>query len=781
MEENQITHFPESFGDLATLDILWCRFNQINALPESFGNLSDLNYLRISGNNLTSLPASFTSLATIEEIYIYSNQLEVLPEDFGILTTLKWLELGENNIQTIPESILDLQNLTYISFALNDLTFLPENIGSLTVDSLSLYANQIQELPASMFDNYYDVLWVDGNALQFGSIEPFMDNEIESFFYLWQARIGNDTTITAATGQLLNYTIEVSGEYNQYSWFKDSVIITGQNTNTLQLTEITEGDAGYYHLQVSNTIVPDLTLMSDSMELVVNTCIPWEFTTNSRMHTIFVPPSANPNINGEPLQDGDWIGVFFLNDENEETCGGATMWNSSGVEVLAYGDNPFAPGKDGFAEGEAFIWKMYKCSDQMEVMAGATYDPEMPDMGFYANQGSSALTSLSDEYTQSFALVAGWNGVSTFVVPDDPSVENIMAPVVNDLVIMQNLTQVYWPEEGLNTIGNWDNTSGYAMKFVNAASFEICGGEMADENLTIGSGWSYLPVPSACDVDVNQLLGSHLDDIVIVQDLIGTQVFWPAQGIYTLENLVPGKVYKIKTNNEINLTFPACENKTTSYVSRNNKLVTQWGDFNMTPSSENVVVFAEAITNLMAGDVVAAFNEYGRVCGMMEITNTKQNHSLILFGDDPTTTEADGFTEAEMISYKLYRMSTGEEFILDVEYYGSMENTTGLFFPDSFAGITNITTTITSIDEMDAATVSLYPNPANDVVSIDFGGELYTHALVSVYSTQGGNMVLQKRVTSGLSQINVGNLNRGIYFVKVETGSMIKNLKLIVK
>ncbi len=827
IEQNQLTHFPESFGDLASLDSLWARFNQITHLPESFGNLSDLNFIKMSVNNITVLPASFTSLATIDEIALDNNQLESLPENIGNLTTLEFLGVGSNNISVLPESICDLENLIaltvnnnqieavpenignlsmlqalalrennisslpesignlsrlgYLGFSYNNISSLPESIGYLEADTLLMSHNQIRKLPATMFDKDYEFLYVNDNALQFGSIEPLIGHASRVFYYHPQAMIGTDTTITATLGQAFSYAIEVSGENNQYFWYKNGSIIQGQSTNTLQLAIISEGDAGNYQLQVSNTLADSLTLESYIMELVVSDCVPWEWTTNSQVHSISVPSSANPNIGGEPLQDGDWIGVFYMNDENEETCGGATMWNSSGVEVEAYGDNPFITGKDGFAEGEAFIWKMYKCSDQMEVMAGATYDPEMPDMGFFANQGSSALTSLGNGYVQSFDMVSGWNGVSSYIVPTNPAVEDILAPVVNDLILMRNLTQVYWPEETMNTIGNWDNSSGYAMKFTNDAAFDIVGNTITDKTITVAAGWSYLPVPSECDVDAIALFAAHQDDIIFVQDLIGTQIYWPEQEIYTLTTLVPGKAYKIKTNNAFDLTFPDCvKGQQASFVSRNNTLSTPWGEVNMTPSTENVVFFADALTNLEAGDIVAAFNQNNMVCGMMQIAQTHTNQSLTLFGDDPTTLETDGFAEGDIIRYKLHRTSTGEEFELNVEYKFSMDNSTGLYYSNSFAGITNMTTGITSIDEMNNNDVSLYPNPAKDVVTIEFAAGISSSANILIFNAQG-HVVKQMIVEHGQSQMNIGSLKQGIYFVRIQNTEFYKTVKLIIE
>lgn len=262
IEGNQLTHLPESFGDLESLEIFWARFNQINSLPASFGNLDALNFLRIGSNSITELPASFTDLASIELLFLNNNQINNLPEDFGNLETIDILELGGNYISELPESIGDLSNMNVFSVMSNNLTAIPESFGYLEVDSVFFNDNQITELPVSLFDNTFDIFVIQENNLQFGSIEPFMDNGIELFFYGLQGMIGQDTTVEVIANESISYTIEVSGENNIYEWYKDGTLLPEQTSNTLYIENASSIDQGVYVLKVTNSIVPDLELAS---------------------------------------------------------------------------------------------------------------------------------------------------------------------------------------------------------------------------------------------------------------------------------------------------------------------------------------------------------------------------------------------------------------------------------------------------------------------------------------------------------------------------------------
>jgi hypothetical protein len=508
---------------------------------------------------------------------------------------------------------------------------------------------------------------------------------------------------------------------------------------------------------------------------------PWEYLVTGSVHTINVPADANPNVYGEPLVEGDWVGVFYIDDEDNEICGGAGQINEFGAAVVtAYGDDPTTPEKDGFDVGERFIWRMHVCVTWTEYPAGAGYDETKPHQGYFAVFGLSSLTSLEVMVCQYYSLTEGWNSISSHITPFDADVEAMFAPVVDDMIILRNLTSVYWPEEEVNTIGDWDIGAGYALKMYADTPFEICGPDFATTELSLETGWFYMPPLSQCQANTMDLFGNNLDDIVIIQDLIGTGVFWPAQGIYTLENLDPGKSYKIKTINPFTVTFPECDSRaTTPAFSQVNSINTIWGDINMTPSTEAVAFMASATIDFIEGDVIGVFGQNSQVYGYMAVTGTGTAQAITLFGDDVTTIEQDGFTEGETVSYKLYRAATGETYDLNVEYDNATDNVSGNFYTGSFAAIRGVTMGITGVGSINGGSIDMYPNPATDMVYISLNGVDYTEATVVVYDTEGRMVINQ--VFNGQAELNVSSLEAGIYFVKINTATMNEIRKLVIR
>nr|NQU92952.1 T9SS type A sorting domain-containing protein [Bacteroidota bacterium] len=404
----------------------------------------------------------------------------------------------------------------------------------------------------------------------------------------------------------------------------------------------------------------------------------------------------------------------------------------------------------------------------------------MPNQGEFADFGISKLASLEVMYCQYYSFAEGWNSISSYILPFDADVEVLFAPIVDELTIMRNLTSVYWPGENVNTIGNFDNTSGYALKVSEDVDFGICGIEFADNELTFTPGWHYLPVLSGCDVNTMDLFTGHLDDIVIVQDLIGSQVFWPDMGIYSLENLYPGNAYKIKVTNEFSITFPECDGKSiTTTSAQKNNLSTHWGDLIMTPSTQVTAFATEAIEDFMIGDMIGAFGADNKLFGYLQINGTKQNQAIVLYGDDATTTLQNGFTEGQQIAFRLYRASTGEEFDLEVTYDQITDNSTGTYKAESFAIINKVKMSNTGINEMGEASIEIYPNPASEEITIKLNNSYTGQVGVKIIDSKG--QVLVEKNFTNKTNLNVSTFSGGVYYVKINNENLNEVRKIVIK
>ncbi|MEK7543087.1 MAG: hypothetical protein AAB503_02185 [Patescibacteria group bacterium] len=94
-------------------------------------------------------------------------------------------------------------------------------------------------------------------------------------------------------------------------------------------------------------------------------------------HTIAIP-AYSPSINGIPLESGDYIGVFYRAGDGGLKIGGFSRWDGNGknIAITAWGDNVVTTPdvKDGFAQDEQFVWKIWKRSEQKIYDAAASFE-----------------------------------------------------------------------------------------------------------------------------------------------------------------------------------------------------------------------------------------------------------------------------------------------------------------------------------------------------------------------------------------------------------------------
>ena len=77
-------------------------------------------------------------------------------------------------------------------------------------------------------------------------------------------------------------------------------------------------------------------------------------------------------------------------------------------------------------------------------------------------------------------------------------------------------------------------------------------------------------------------------------------------------------------------------------------------------------------------------------------------------------------------------------------------------------------------------TISIYPNPVNNLLNIDYGGD--QKDLIQIRITDiTGKTLITKEITNGQSQVNVSHLNKGTYILRITSRSETTNKKFIKK
>ncbi len=213
--------------------------------------------------------------------------------------------------------------------------------------------------------------------------------------------IANSSNVSPNSG-LIN--LSVTGGQTPYT-FMWSNGATSQNLTNLSAATYT-------------VTVVDANLCASVTDITIgeSTVPPWYVESTSSVHSILIPGNATITLNQDSIEFGDYLGVFY-DSLGTLACAGYTLWVPFNNTLEAYGKTVFGGATNGFANGEEFIWKIWKSNGQ-ELFANATYDPSKPHQQFFANGGYSGLLTLIEDTIQVLDFTLETTNNSCFGVYD---------------------------------------------------------------------------------------------------------------------------------------------------------------------------------------------------------------------------------------------------------------------------------------------------------------------------------------------------------------------------
>ncbi|OYT12928.1 MAG: hypothetical protein B6I19_07765, partial [Bacteroidetes bacterium 4572_114] len=297
-------------------------------------------------------------------------------------------------------------------------------------------------------------------------------------------------------------------------------------------------------------------------------------------------------------------------------------------------------------------------------------------------------------------------------------------------------------------------------------AIEVEGWPTLGFDLPMTAGWSLMPVWSYDVIYSADLFADLISEgkLIAVFSVDYSGMIWPAYGINTLEFIVPGAAYLVALTEGATLSFDVdpADAMAASFVPYPAN-VTSWNDVTMTGDQHNIAITASALSGLQVGDVIGAFNQYGAIAGMVEVTNLKQNTAIRVYGDNFATQKTDGFISGDVMTFKVYR--DGEIIDVAATFDANMPNT-NVFTKEGLSAITELKAGVTSItDPTTNMSVNLYPNPATDLVNIQTNFEISNLKVVNYV----GQVVFDRDTDQMTYQINTGNFGSGMYFVQIES------------
>ena len=260
------------------------------------------------------------------------------------------------------------------------------------------------------------------------------------------------------------------------------------------------------------------------------------------------------------VQLGDWIGYF---DSVGLCCGSnqiITFEYNLGISIV--GDDLSTDWKEGFYEGEKMYQRIYSFSLRQDFPCGfvSYMTPEedstiLPEFYCWIDYFQNTKLYVVDSLTAyvplkkfCITLSEGWGGISSPYIPVIRDVEVMFEGT--PLVCLINGSQSYMPGYH-NTIDLWQPDKGYHINVSEDCIIEITGFEIMNKTLELQAGWHIIPVlsnePVVCNFDIS-------GESDLIQDF-SVNFYWPYEGIYEIDYLIPGKAYKVHLGSPFMFNF----------------------------------------------------------------------------------------------------------------------------------------------------------------------------------------------------------------------------------
>ncbi|MBE0638823.1 MAG: T9SS type A sorting domain-containing protein [Bacteroidales bacterium] len=422
------------------------------------------------------------------------------------------------------------------------------------------------------------------------------------------------------------------------------------------------------------------------------------------------------------------------------------------------------------------------------------------DAGYYQSvftnncgtvSSNEALVEVLQTSTHQVILPEGWCGISSYVTPVNPAMEDIFSDILENLILISDNYGIYWPGQNINTLGDWSVTKGYKIKMETINLLNIEGNiRYPIATLSAPFGWSYLPVNSPCAVDVAEQFSAN-PSVCMIKDIAGTGIYWPEYGVNTLQELLPGKAYEIYNNSDIPFTvrYPMCESLPLEpgFKVGQSEIIHPWNKVHKTPSSHIFGFTNSAISVFEPGDLIGIFTQDNICAGVTQFDNHSEMNVLTAFITDHSESQITGFVEGELVSFKLFRPSTNQEFSLDVNYAAQSLNN-GVFVSNGISLINKIELTTTSIDNDipggEDFSMEIFPNPTTGLVNVSFSSEKQMIGEVTILNATG-QVILKGEIDHNddltVKSYDLTGHPAGVYYIRIVADKVLKNEKIILR
>jgi hypothetical protein len=392
--------------------------------------------------------------------------------------------------------------------------------------------------------------------------------------------------------------------------------------------------------------------------------------------------------------------------------------------------------------------------------------------------------------TQTIALEEGWNIVSSYLNPTNLNMASVIESLQENgqLIIVEDengntynseLKSTNWT----NNIGEMQETEGYKIQVSSNCSLEINGTPVdLPLDIPLKEGWNCISFPYNGFSNAMDVVQPLIDDgnLIKVQGAAGNAIeewnwFFRSGWTNTIGNFESGEGYMVQVKRSCVLQISESYEKSGILASDEPQTEFFKVVYNGNGSNHmNINITGLHEANFQIGDEIAAFD--GDLCvGAVRLSKAHMDDDIVsIVASASYDGLQNGFMEGHSIELKGISASIGEvlpvqvdDFIGELVY--QIKSSVFILLEEKFD----------SIEEFDSIEINMYPNPANEKVSLKFSS-LPENGTKIILTDITGKLVMIHQAESLIEKLNIHSLPSGIYLVKIVSGEDYVVKRLII-
>ncbi len=586
------------------------------------------------------------------------------------------------------------------------------------------------------------------------------------------------------------YSVPLIENASGYVWTlpTGATIESGDNTNSIIVSFSASSVSGNISVYGTNSC-GNGTSSSQTITVVPSHFAFTGGNASDPTYTIYLPSAL---LDAVDLQFGDEISVFD----------GTTMVGAFTLSEVLTPANQLANVMvafstlntgSGYVAGDPVTFKCFDVSAGVEIsnfeaaysdpFGGAWTQPYFPSADA---EYSFASLNFHSFLTQSINLnVAGFQYVSSYLVPQNPNMKTICTNILNNLDYVKNNAGLMLRKIGpnwVNGIGNWNSVESYVFKMKGQATLNIHGFKI--DPLTpfnFVTGFQFVSYIHDYPMDAKVAFTSILSKLNYVKNTAGLMLRKIGPNwVNGIGNLKPGEGYIVNMKNASTFTYPLADlTKANNEFMTSQHFVFEGGD---AASPVYTVYIADAKVNgvdLQVGDEIGVFDGETLV-GALAITQvpTAENQFENAIPIFTVLNSGTGYQPGNPVSFKIWKASENLEYEFATfdfsNPYGDAH--TSAIFPDDDAAYSIASLKVSATDIIDynkpVFITSVFPNPFSQRTTIEY--TLRDNAMVTLllYNSVGQivKALSDSRELQGKHSIELDGttLQPGVYYLRLE-------------